>query len=63
MKLTKLTDSGFHVGAKRYKLNLYDGIEAARLFLRNSTQEYWFSPSVAVNCVNRCDELAAFEKW
>ena len=63
MKLTKLPDSGFHIGAKRYKLDLYDGIEAARLYLRNSTQEYWFIPSGAVNCVKRCDEHAACEKW
>ena len=63
MKLEKIANAGYHIGAKKYKLDLYEGIEAARLYLRDSQQEYWFTPSGGVNCVKRCDELAAFEKW
>ena len=63
MKVTKLPDSGYHVGAKKYKFDLFDGIEPARLSLRDSCQTYWFTPSGSVNSVKRCDETAAFEKW
>ena len=63
MKVTKLPDSGYHVGAKKYKFDLFEGSEPARLLLRDSCQTYWFTPSGAVNSVKRCDETAAFEKW
>ena len=63
MKLAKLNNDGYRIDARKYTLDLYEGIEPARLFLQNSRQEYCFTPSGSVNCINRCDETAVFEKW
>ena len=63
MKVVSIPNAGYHIGAKQYKLDLFEGIESARLTLRKSTQEYWFSPSGSVNSVKKCDEIASFEKW
>ena len=63
MKLAKLPNDGYRIDAKKYTLDLHEGIEPARLFLENSRQEYCFTPSGSVNCMDRCDETAVFEKW
>lgn len=63
MKFVSIPNTGYHIGAKKYKLELFEGIEAARLTLRKSAQEYWFSPSGSVNGVKKCDEIASFDKW
>ena len=63
MKFCKASDSIFHIGAGSYKLDLYEGVETARLTLRKSCQEYRFFPGGGVNGVRKCDECAAFGKW
>jgi hypothetical protein len=63
MKLTSLPNAGYHIGTKNYDFDLFEGIEAARLSLKNSTQVYWFSPSGSVNTLKRCEEVATLEKW
>ena len=63
MKFCKTSDSIFHIGAGNYKLDLYEGVETARLTLRKSCQEYWFFPGGSVNGVRKSDEGAAFSKW
>lgn len=63
MKFTTLPNAGYHISTKNYKFDLFEGIEAARLTLRDSTQTYWFTPSGGVNTLKRCDEVASFEKW
>lgn len=63
MKVTKLSDSGFQISTGKYTLELFENTEVARLTLRGSSQSYWFIPSGSVNCVRKCDETAAFDKW
>ena len=63
MKITSVPNFGYQIGTRKYKLELPEGLEAARLTLHNSLQEYWFIPSGSVNCVKNCEEVASFDKW
>lgn len=63
MKYSNLSDSGHHIGAKSYDLEIFDGVSAGRIFLKKSCQEYHFFPGGSVNSTRRFDEVAAFECW